>query len=133
MKPYLHARVSVGKWGGRPEDYLAIHDFLDSSKAFVPDMRHRMLLHSSFGIYLAERVFGHYVTNADGKQVQVRDVAEQHVIDDMGCIPTPVDYIDGLNPLDPARRVGGVPFYEWLGGPKRRPAKTIDMTTTPVD
>lgn len=129
MKPYLHAKVSVKKWGGTPEDYLPIHDFLDSSKAFVPDMRHRMLLHSSFGIYLAERVFGHYIENSEGKKVQVRDIAEQHVIDDMGCIPTPQDYLDGLNPLmrDKLAKEEKVPFYSWLGGPKRKPARTIDM------
>lgn len=106
MKPYLHAQVSVKKWGGDPEDYLAIHDFLDSSKACVPDMRHRALLHSSFGIYVAERVFGTYIEVA-GRLVQVRDVAEQHVLDDMGRIPTPQDYLDQM------------PFYDWLGGPKR--------------
>lgn len=71
MKPYLHAMVSVRKWGGRPEDYLPVHDFLDSSKAHLPDVRHRALLHNSFGIYIAERVFGHNITNANGKLVSV--------------------------------------------------------------
>jgi len=27
--PYHHALSSVKKWGGRPEDYQAIHDWLD--------------------------------------------------------------------------------------------------------
>lgn len=120
MKPFQHARVSVAKWGGKPDDYLPIHDFLDSSKAHFPDMRHRALLHSSFGIYIAERVFGHNVTNSDGRLVSVRDVAERHVIDDMGTIPTVQDYLKGL------------PFYDWLGGPKRAPTRSIDMTA-PAD
>ena len=133
MKPFLHARGSVARWGGKPEDYQAIHDFLDSSKAHVPDMRHRILLHSSFGIFVCERVFGTNITNSDGRLVSVRDIAEHHVIEDMGTIPTVQDYLDGLNPLDPAKRSGGMPFYEWLGGPARRPARTLDMAPEKVD
>ncbi len=115
MKPYLHAQVSVKKFGGIPEDYLPIHDFIDSSKAAHPDMRHRAILHSSFGIYIVERVFGTYimVTDPDAplapkrRMVQVRDIAEQHVIDDMGRIPTLSDYLNQM------------PFYDWLGGTKK--------------
>lgn len=118
MKPYLHAQNSVRSFGGKVEDYLEIHDFLDSSKAHFPDMRHRALLHSSFGIYLTEQLFGHAITNSDNRLVQVRDIAERHVIEDMGRIPTVQDYLEGM------------PMYDWLGGVKRRPQKTIDMTTT---
>lgn len=50
MKPYLHAKNSVKSFGGKLEDYLPIHDFLDESKAHFPDMRHRAMLHNSFGI-----------------------------------------------------------------------------------
>lgn len=106
MKPYEHALISVKKFGGMPQDYFPIHDFFDSSKAHVPDMRHRAILHSSFGIYIAERVFGTYIINSDSKIVQVRDIGEQHVIDDMGRIPTVQDYLDGM------------PLYDWLGGPR---------------
>lgn len=117
MKPYIHAQNSVRAFGGKVEDYLPVHDFLDSSKAHFPDMRHRALLHSSFGVYLAERVFGHTITNADGRLVQVRDIAERHVLEDMGRIPTVQDYLDGM------------PMYPWLGGPKRKPQRSIDLTT----
>ena len=111
MKPFLHGKVSVKKWGGSCEDYQKIHDFLDSSKAHFPDMRHRALLHSSFGIYICEQVFGINITNSDGALVSVRDIAEQHVIDDMGRIPTVQDYLQDM------------PFYSWLGGPKRTKTK----------
>lgn len=121
MKPYLHGQVSVKKWGGKPEDYQAIHDFLDSSKAHFPDMRHRALLHSSFGIFITEKVFGINITNSDGKIVSVRDVAEQHVIDDMGTIPTVQDYLTGL------------PFYDWLGGkPHKKESFSWDQLTKPT-
>lgn len=116
MKPYLHALISVKKWGGKPEDYQAIHDFLDSPKSAHPDMRHRALLHNSFGPYIAERIFGTNITNSDQKPVSVRDIAEQHIIDDMGRIPTVSDYLDGM------------PMYEWLGG-KKRPKDSITYDT----
>lgn len=113
MKPFLHGQVSVRKWGGKESDYQEVHDFLDSSKAHFPDMRHRALLHSSFGIYVAERVFGINITNSDGRLVSVRDIAEQHVIDDMGTIPTVQDYLKEM------------PFYPWLGGKARAPTKNF--------
>lgn len=114
MKPYLHANVSVKKWGGKPEDYLPIHDWFDQSKAHFPDMRHRVLLHSSFGIYLCEQVFGTHIINSDGSIIQVRDVGEQHVIDDMGYIPTVADYLNEM------------PMYSWLGGRKKK-SRIIDF------
>lgn len=107
MKPYLHGKVSVQKFGGKEEDYQEIHDFIDSSKACHPDMRHRAILHSSFGIYIVEKVFGTYIVNSDGHKVQTRDIAERHVIDDMGTIPTVSDYLNGM------------PMYNWLGGKKK--------------
>lgn len=115
MKPYEHGRVSAKKWGGAPEDYQEIHDFIDSSKAHFPDMRHRALLHSSFGIFLTERVFGTNITNSAGRLVSVRDIAERHVLDDIGTIPTVQDYLQGM------------PMYDWLGGPKRKPGTRIPL------
>lgn len=95
------------RFGGRPEDYQDIHDFIDSTKALVPDMRHRAMLHNSWGCFLVERIFGVTRKNSDGRDYSPRDVAEQHVIDDMGTIPTVQDYLQGM------------PMYDWLGGPKR--------------
>lgn len=88
MKPFLHAKISVKRWGGTPSDYMPIHDFIDQSKMAMPDIRHRALLHSAFGCYMVEQVFGHTITNADGKEVSTRDVAEEHIIEDLGFIPT---------------------------------------------
>lgn len=104
MKPYHHARISAKKFGGKLEDYLAIHNFMDESKAHLADARHRMFLHNSFGIWLAERVCGEivdnqrmpYITVSDGRKVQVRDVAEQHVLDDLGYIPSLSDCVKDL-------------------------------------
>lgn len=109
MKPYEHALVSVKKFGGSVADYQAIHDWFDQTKAHLPDMRHRAILHSSFGIFLCEQFFGITITNSEGKVVSVRDVGEQHMIDDLGFIPTVQDYLSEL------------PFLDWLG--KKKPAK----------
>jgi hypothetical protein len=59
----------------------------------MPDVRHRALLHNSFGIFLVERVFGHFITNKDGRDVPVREIAERHIIEDLGFIPTPQDWL----------------------------------------
>lgn len=84
----VHARISAKKFGGIAEDYLAIHDFMDCTKMALPDVRHRMMLHNSVGCFIAERVFGHTITNSENKVVHVRDVAEAHIIEDLGFIPT---------------------------------------------
>ena len=96
MKPYTHALASAKRWGGVPEDYLEVHEWFDRTKAHIPDMRHRAVLHNSFGIYLCTQVFGHTLTNSSGKVVCVRDLGEQHVLDDLGTIPTLQDCFDGM-------------------------------------
>lgn len=109
MKPYIHAKNSVRRFGGKENDYIEIHNFMDSSKSHLPDMRHRALLHHSFGCYIAEQIFGHievkpdgstikmpYIINSDGDKIQVRDIVERHIIDDLGFIPTPQDYLKNL-------------------------------------
>ena len=89
MKPYIHAKNSVKRYGGSIEDYIKVHDWFDSTKAAFPEVTHRAILHNLFGIYLAEQLFGHTITNSDGKIVQVRDIAEDHVKEDFGGkIPT---------------------------------------------
>lgn len=122
MKPWVHAENSARKFGGTPKDYLRIHDWFDQTKAHFPDMRHRAILHSSFGIYLCEQVFGTLIVISTGKQVQVRDIGEHHVIEDLGRIPTIQDYLIDM------------PFYEWLGGkPKKtRKLKLDDLGTFDV-
>ena len=47
-----------------------------------------MLLHNSFGMLLAEQVFGPVIENTSGRRVFVRDLAAQHIIEDLGFIPT---------------------------------------------
>jgi hypothetical protein len=121
MKPYQHAKNSARKWGGNPEDYQAVHDFFDSSKASLADMRHRALLHSSFGIFLVERVFGTTITNSEGRKISVRDIGEDHVIEDLGFIPTVEKWLRNMNE------------EPWMAGYERGSSKDKTKKFIPID
>ena len=99
--PYHHAQSSALKYGGKPEDYLAIHSWFDESKSHFANFRHRALRHHAQGIFEAERVFGMTITNSDGKTVPVRFIGEQHVKEDCGgTIPSVQDWLREI----PAKR-----------------------------
>lgn len=99
--PFHHAQSSAKRFGGKPEDYQAIHDWFDATKAHEPTFRHRALRHHSEGIFACEREFGTTITNSDGKQVPVRLIGEQHVREDFsGYIPTLHDWLKGI-PYEP--------------------------------
>jgi hypothetical protein len=102
--PMEHAKSSARRFGGKPEDYQAIHDWFDESKSYVADFRHRALRHHAEGIFLAQRIFGHSITNSDGSEVPVRYIGEQHVKEDLGRIPSFQDWI------------AEVPIRPWMYG-----------------
>ena len=94
--PYHHSISSARKHGGVWTDYIDIHNWFDETKAHFPDMRHRTLRHHAEGIFWAEQKFGTVVTNSDGKEVPVRFIGEQHVMEDLGWIPTIKDYLENM-------------------------------------
>ena len=89
---YYHALSSVRKWGGKPDDYLPLHQWFDQSKAILADPRHRALRHHAEGIFMLETLFGATIVNADGRTVPVRLIGEQHVREDLGSIPSFADW-----------------------------------------
>ena len=128
-----HAESSAKQYGGSSEDYLEIHEMMDSSKSAHADNRHRVIFHSAFGAYLIQKIFGmdfdkmkqlqhkyqlpdefldelvelfkhnrqngvHW-KNSDGKKVHVRDIAEQHILEDfrMRFIPSLSDYLQNMS------------------------------------
>ena len=98
-KPIYHAESSARRHGGKMEDYIEIHNFMDSSKGAMPDNRHRTLTHNSWFIStVIEKVFGFYLVNSNGKKVSTRQIAEEHVLEDFGgqFIPTAQDYIENM-------------------------------------
>lgn len=125
MKPHLHARTSARKYGGKPEDYYAIHTFIDGSKAAVADARHRAALHNAFGCFVVEAVFGVTATNSEGKTYSPRDVAEDHIIEDLGFLPTLEHWLRNMR-TEP-----------WMSGATRaqhmRAGRTRAGTTDPAE
>lgn len=100
-KPYFHAQSSVKKYGGIWEDYMEIHELMDSSKASFPDNRHRALTHNSWFIgTILPKVFGEtFRRKSDNKIVNTRDIGEQHVLEDykFRFIPTPQDFLQEMD------------------------------------
>jgi hypothetical protein len=109
VNPYHHALSSARRYGGRLEDYLALHRWFDESKAFVPDFRHRALRHHAEGIFLAETIFGVVIENSAGRQVPTRFLGEQHVKEDLVWIPTAQDWMKCLRPEPWMMRAGRTP------------------------
>jgi|LNFM01.2.fsa_nt_gb hypothetical protein len=95
---YHHALSSVRKWGGVAEDYLPLHQWFDESKAITADFRHRALRHHAEGIFMLERFFGPTITISTGRVVPVRLIGEQHVVEDLGFIPSFADWVSCIRP-----------------------------------
>jgi hypothetical protein len=146
---YYHAVSSARRFGGNIDDTLAIHSWLDSSKQSWADQRHRAVLHTSFGIFLAEEYFGSReevrqlrraldriprwvqkmfglaipkgtpvtIPLSSGKPVPIRLIAEQHVIEDCGFIPTLEDYL------------GTMPKQPWMSRGAARLSTLLDDTS----
>ena len=110
---YHHAQSSVRRFGGKVEDYLPIHQWFDATKAQMADNRHRALRHHAEGIFQCEEKFGVTLRNSDGQQVPVRILGEQHVQEDLGLIPSVVDWLREIKP------------QPWMG-PKSRIQVTVE-------
>ena len=132
-KSDVHANSSMKKFGGKANDYIEIHEMMDSSKVFCADNRHRSLFHHTAGVYYMQKMFGVdfdeieklknkynlgeefvsdiltllkmnrlqgvHIMNSDNKKIHVRDIAEQHILEDFRgkFIPTMNDYINNMN------------------------------------
>ena len=132
-KADIHSESSAKKFGGKAEDYLEVHEFMDSSKAFCSDNRHRTLFHSTAGAYYIQKMFGvdfaaledlrnkynlpesfisdflalvaHnrsrgvHIKNSLGQKVHLRNIAEQHILEDFRnrFIPTLQDYLNEMD------------------------------------
>lgn len=120
-KPIFHAKSSVKKFGGCIDDYLEIHNLMDSSKSVIADNRHRALTHNSWFIStIIERIFGVSLINSDGKEIATRDIAEQHVLEDFGgkFIPSAQDYLQELK------------YKEWMNS-NGYPSSRLNVESNP--
>ena len=95
--PIFHAESSAKRFGGVAADYISIHQWLDATKEYYGDFRHRALRHHSHGVFEAERIFGASIRNSDGKEVPTRYVAEQHIKEDCGgIVPSVSDWLSRI-------------------------------------
>ena len=100
-KPLFHAINSAKKFGGKPEDYQTIHCKLDESKSAYPQMSHRIVLHSLFGREFCQKLFGKTIQNADGRTISVAEVVDQHILEDLGFLPSLEDWFRELSDDNP--------------------------------
>lgn len=98
MKPLQHAQISQKTHGGGWQDYIAVHSFLDSSKAACAHFKHRFLLHHCEGIELGARIFGASVVNSENKAIETRRILTEHLIEDVGRIVSVEDWARDLLP-----------------------------------
>lgn len=127
MNSWFHAVSASHKWGGKAEDYLPIEEFIDSSKIALGDHRHRAAYHHTLGVYLCEKIFGKTIkiprmmTLGDGSKgirpgvfidVPVRLIAERHIVEDLGFLPSPEHYLKHIP-------YGG-DDTRWMGGSVRK-------------
>ena len=98
MKAFNHCKSSVKYFGGKEKAYHKIHAWFDESKNYYADIRHRALRHHTQGVQECEKVFGITITNSNGKKVPVRSIAEQHIREDIGFIPSIQDWLSEIKP-----------------------------------
>lgn len=95
----MHCRISKRRWGGIIEDYLPLHDFIDSTKSLCSDGRHR-ILHTLWGVnHVVVPIFGHTLINSDGKAINIKDLCERdHLLVDYNkrFIPTLADFSNAI-------------------------------------
>lgn len=113
-KAWVHAESSARRWGGTPDDYIHIHEKMDSTKMAHAEVTHRCVFHSAFGIFVIEDIFGRTLTNSAGRVVHVRDIAEQHVLEDLGFIPSLSDWLKEM------------PSQPWMAGQRKAVVKVVD-------
>ena len=99
MNPDYHSKSSVKRWGGKIENYLPIHELLDSPKATMNINTSRALTHNTWFIFtIIPKIFGYNIVNSDGKSVDTIDIALLHVSEDFNhrFIPTAQDYLKAM-------------------------------------
>jgi hypothetical protein len=96
MNPMYHSKSSVKRWGGKVEDYLEIHELIDSPKSCMNNNTGRMATHNTWFVNkIIPKIFGYNIINSDGKSVDTADIVMLHISEDFRglFIPTLQDYL----------------------------------------
>ena len=115
MKAVNHCKSSVKRFGGTEDDYHRIHAWFDQSKEHYGDIRHRALRHHTLGVQLCEDEFGLWIVNSDDQRVPVKSIAEQHIREDLGFIPTLQDWYKHIRP------------QPWMASTKKHTLKKMNL------
>ena len=97
--PLIHSKSSVKRWGGKVEDYIAIHELIDSPKATMNNNTSRALTHNTWFAYtIIPKIFGYNIINSNNRSVDTIDIAMLHIAEDfrMKFVPTPQDYLKNM-------------------------------------
>ncbi len=97
MKPLQHALITAHRYGGRWQDWIAIHDWIDRSKALYPSMQHRMFLHSDFGEWLTVRIRGESIKAEGGTIIPTHTLFQDHQLEDVGRLITLSEWLREAN------------------------------------
>lgn len=103
LRPQMSRRLTVDEqcaesvrhFGGDPEDYRELHEFLDSITGEIEGAWG--ITHSTFGLGLAEQWFGYVIGPRD---VPTRTVAEKHILAEYLAIPSVQDWLSAV-PIQP--------------------------------
>lgn len=98
MKPLQHAQISQKTHGGCWQDYIEVHNFLDSSKAACAHFKHRFLLHHREGIELGIKVCGQNLVNSEKKIIETGQILTEHLTQDLGKVVCVEDWARDLFP-----------------------------------
>jgi hypothetical protein len=93
MMPDEHCSADARKWGGTIEDYRALHEFIDETRQWFDDSRHRAVHHHAMGCFTAEKVFGVVIPLAGKRPIPTRWVVEAHISRELGQIPSLQDWV----------------------------------------
>ncbi len=95
---------------------------VDPTKGAFADNRHRAVTHNAWYIGPGgplELALGVVMTNSEGKQVPVRSVAEQHILEDFGgFIPTLQDFLCAME------------YKPWMNGQGDPPSRLNTPSST---
>lgn len=81
-----------------------------------------MVYHNGFGIFQAQAQFGMVIARpSDGELVPVRLIGEQHVLEDLGRIPTLAQCLEWL------------PMERWMSKAARRLSAELKLDVTAAD
>jgi hypothetical protein len=145
--PMIHARSSARHFGGKPADYLDIHELIDSSGKAFPNVKHRALTHNSWFIKtMIPIAFGEVRTNSAGTEYSTIEVAQQHVLEDYDrrFIPSVDDFLsllafadwmdNGKNGASPPSNAGMPEKPKAVRKPRARPLvrQPINMPGRPI-